>query len=147
MYEERLALLFRFPEITGAVLVSFRATHAVHRAAETDGARCLVFFEVAAGAGAQPVSTVVPATTFVYPCLIGDQGGLAIAIARVRQAVTIEEVDDVSTLVVAAVAAFGVSYVTHLNTAHAIHFRFTASILIECLELITTDRGYVFHVK
>ena len=50
--------------VPGSVNVS--AAHTVHSATETNSAACLVFFQETTCSWAQPIGTVVPASTFIY---------------------------------------------------------------------------------
>ena len=89
----------------GLAAIACRTAYAVHGATETYRAVGLIFLEEAAGAGAQPVSAVVPATTFDHAGFIADQGSDAVTVRDTGDdRVTIQIVDHVAFLVVAAVA-------------------------------------------
>src|SRR5579862_6905842 len=78
-----------------------RAAYAVHGATETNRAVGLVLFEEAAGAGAQPVGAIVPATTLDNPGFVADEGRLSITISDTGDGgVTVKIVDNVAFLIV-----------------------------------------------
>ena len=111
----------RFIIDTGLATIAGGAAYAVHCTTEADGAVGLVFFEEAAGAGAEVVSAVIPATTLDDAGLVADERGLTIAISDTGdRGVTIEVVDDITFLIVTAGSAFRVGDITHLDTAKAI---------------------------
>src|SRR5258707_4902340 len=84
------------------------AAYTVHSATEPDGAVGLVFFQEPAGAGAEPVSAVIPASTLDNAGFIADQRSLAIAVSDARNGgVTIEVVDHVALLIVTTGPALG----------------------------------------
>src|SRR6202012_6203437 len=106
---------------TGLAAVTCGAAYAVHGATETYRAVGLIFFEEAAGAGAQPVSAIVPATTFDHAGFVADEGGFAVAVSDTSDAgVTIEIVDDIAFLVVTTVGAFGVRDIAHFDAAQGV---------------------------
>ena len=132
---------------TGLAAITCRAADAVHRATEADGAVRLVFFEEAAGAGAEPVCAVVPAAALDHAGLVADQGGMAIAIADTGDGrVTVKIVDDVAFLVVAAVTRFGVGHGAHLDAAETVAVGLAVLIEGNGFELVTAEGGYVFDV-
>ena len=111
-YGKYLLLLTRilsslFVVDTGLAAIACGAAYAVHSATEADCAVALVFFEEAAGAGAEPVSAVIPAATFDHAGFVADQGGQTVTIGDTGDGgVTVKVVDHVAFLVVAAFDAF-----------------------------------------
>src|ERR1700753_1677781 len=78
---------------TGLAAITCGAAYAVHSATEADCAVALVFFEEAAGAGAEPVSAVIPATTLDNAGFVADECRLTITIGDTGDGrVTIEVV-------------------------------------------------------
>src|SRR5690606_21395450 len=122
-----LSSLFVF--YTGFSSVAFRASQPVHGAAETNGAAGLIFFQEAAGTGRQPVGPVVPASTFNYPRFVADQGGESVTASQFaliaythNQGASIEIVDHITFLVVAAILAFFVGNSNSFYPAEAVFF-------------------------
>ncbi len=92
---------------TGLSAITSRTTYAVHGATETNGRTCLVFFQEAACSGSEPVSAVIPATTFDYTTLIADQGCFTVTVTYTgNQGVTIQVVDYITFLIVSSGFAF-----------------------------------------
>lgn len=134
--------------LSGLAAISFGRTQAAHGATESECAHGLVLFKITTGAGAQPIGAVVPASPFKYfGTLRIQEGGYAITIAGHGDGVTIEEVDHVTALIVAAVAAFGIGDSYFLHTSHTVLLETSGRIqcgrigYIKLLVFITAERS------
>ena len=102
----------------GLAAIACRAAYAVHGATETNRAIRLVFFEEAAGAGAEIVGAIIPATTLDDAGFVADKGRLTITIGDALDGgVTVEVVDDITLLVVTAGLALGIGDIAGLDPA------------------------------